>query len=109
MAPGLINTVTEKRFPDGLAWHLSVTHKTSTIPRNPKPLAAHHNEEMGSGMPDAHGTAASGGQELPEQRLSGSISGTIVDPTGGAVAGARVRLSRDDQSPGQEVLSGDDG
>jgi hypothetical protein len=60
-------------------------------------------------MPDAQGTAASGGQELPEQRLSGSISGTIVDPTGGAVAGARVRLSRDDQSPGQEVLSGDDG
>jgi Carboxypeptidase regulatory-like domain len=41
--------------------------------------------------------------------LSGSISGTIVDPSGGAVVGARVRLSREGQSPDQEVLSGEDG
>ncbi len=47
--------------------------------------------------------------QQPDQQLSGSISGTIVDPTGGAVVGARVRLSRGDQSPDQEVLSGDDG
>ncbi len=62
-----------------------------------------------SGMPDAPGTAASAGEQLPDQRLSGSISGTIVDPTGAPDAGARVRLSREDQSPDQEVLSGDDG
>jgi hypothetical protein len=60
-------------------------------------------------MPDAQGTAASAGQQLPDQRLSGSISGTVVDQTGAAVAGARVRLSREDQSPDQEVLSDDDG
>jgi Carboxypeptidase regulatory-like domain len=41
--------------------------------------------------------------------LSASLSGTIVDPTGAAVAGARVILSREDQSPNQEVLSSDDG
>jgi carboxypeptidase family protein len=51
----------------------------------------------------------SAGEPLPDQQLSGSISGTVVDQTGAFVAGAQVRLSRDDQSPAQEVLSGDDG
>src|SRR5258708_2179696 len=56
------------------------------------------------------GTAASAvGQEMPEQRLTGSISGTIVDPTGAPIPSARVKLSHEDQSPDQEVLSGDDG
>jgi hypothetical protein len=32
-----------------------------------------------------------------------------VDPTGAVVAGARVKLTREDHSPSQEVLSGDDG
>jgi hypothetical protein len=45
----------------------------------------------------------------PDQRSAGSIGGKIVDPTGAAVAAVRVRLSREDQSPDQEVLSGDDG
>ena len=58
---------------------------------------------------ETQGTGASAVQDQPDQRLLGSISGTIVDPTGGAVAGARVRLSRDDHSPDQEVLSGEDG
>ncbi len=58
--------------------------------------------EAKSGLPEAQGTGA-------EQRLSGSISGTIVDPTRAPVAGARIRLSRKDQSPDQEVLSDDDG
>ena len=39
----------------------------------------------------------------------GNINGTIVDPSGAAVAGARVALTRNDKSPKQEVLSGDDG
>ena len=62
-----------------------------------------------SNLPDAQGTGASAGEQLPDQRLSGSISGIIVDQTGAPDAGARVRLSREDQSPDQEVLSGDDG
>src|SRR5260370_36863786 len=61
------------------------------------------------GPPDAQGTGASAGEHQPDPRLSGSISGTIVDPTRAAVAGAQVRLSREDQSPDQEVLSDDDG
>jgi hypothetical protein len=54
-------------------------------------------------------TGASSGQQLPVQQLPGSISGTIVDPSGAAVAGARVGLARDDQSTKQETLSADDG
>jgi hypothetical protein len=43
------------------------------------------------------------------QQVPGNISGTVVDPSGAAVAGAHVALTRDDKSPKQEVLSGDDG
>jgi len=39
----------------------------------------------------------------------GSISGTVVDPSGAAVTGAHVVLTRDDKTPKQEVLSGEDG
>ena len=41
--------------------------------------------------------------------VPGSIHGTIVDPNGAAVAGARVILTRQDQSPSQEAQAEDDG
>jgi Carboxypeptidase regulatory-like domain len=44
-----------------------------------------------------------------DPQLPGNISGTVVDPSGAAVAGAHIVLTRDDKSPKQEVLSGDDG
>ena len=44
-----------------------------------------------------------------DQQSSGRIIGTILDQTDAAVAGARVTLAREDQSPNQDVVSGDDG
>src|ERR1700687_424088 len=61
-----------------------------------------------SGLPEEKGTGATVSGQLPDQ-LSGSISGTVVDQTGAGIAGARMRLSREDQSPDQEVLSGGTG
>jgi hypothetical protein len=47
--------------------------------------------------------------QQPDQQSSATLSGTVVDQTGAAVAGAQVTLTREDQSPKQEVTSGDDG
>ena len=41
--------------------------------------------------------------------MSGSVNGTVADQSGAFVAGARVSLAREDQSPDPEVLSGDNG
>ena len=43
------------------------------------------------------------------QRLSGSISGTVVDQSGAVVAGAKVKLTDEDQSLNQDAVSGNDG
>jgi hypothetical protein len=61
--------------------------------------------EPGSG---ARGIA-SAGEQLPGQELSGSISGTVVDPSSAVIVGARIKLTGENQSLSQEVLSGDDG
>lgn len=78
------------------------------------PLPAHSQQPpvvpgMESGSSGVPRTQASAGGHLSDQRLPGSISGTVVDQTGAIVAGARVKLSREDQSPGQELLSDGDG
>src|SRR5690349_18384847 len=51
--------------------------------------------------------SASGSAE--KAQLSGSISGTIVDSTQAVIAGARVKLTRDENTPAQETISGGDG
>jgi hypothetical protein len=54
-------------------------------------------------------TETPGSQQLPDLQLTGSISGTVMDGTGAVVVGARVTLTRGDQSGSQEVLSGEYG
>jgi hypothetical protein len=56
---------------------------------------------------DARETGASAGE--PDRQLPVYISGTVLDKSGAVVLGAQVRLTRDDQSPTREVLSGDNG
>jgi hypothetical protein len=62
-----------------------------------------------SGPTGVVGAAPSAADQAPDQQSSGRIIGTILDQTGAAVAGARVTLAHEDQSPSQDVLSGDDG
>jgi hypothetical protein len=62
-------------------------------------------------LPCAHPVLAQS-QQSPagaQQQSSGIVSGTVVDKTGAAVPGARVTLIHAGQSPGQEVVAGDDG
>lgn len=47
-------------------------------------------------------------QQTNEQ-VAGSIRGTVIDVKGAGVAGANVKLTRQDQSVSQEVMTGDDG
>jgi carboxypeptidase family protein len=52
------------------------------------------------------------GQQLPVQPLSGTINGTVVDPSGGAVAGAVVRFTREGEpanQQAQQALTDDNG
>jgi len=62
-----------------------------------------------SGVSAAQETKGSTGEQSPDPHSPASITGTVVDESGAAVAGARVTLTREDRSPNQEVLSGADG
>jgi Carboxypeptidase regulatory-like domain len=56
-------------------------------------------------LADSTRTAPTSHTQSPDQQLSGTISGTIVDATGAIVAGAHIKLSRENQSLGQDVVS----
>jgi hypothetical protein len=49
------------------------------------------------------------GPQLPVQPLSGTISGTVVDPSGAALTGAAVSFTREGESTSQQVLTDDNG
>jgi hypothetical protein len=65
--------------------------------------------EMVRSLPRIPGTEPSAGSQFPNQRVPGNVTGAIVDRSGAVVAGARVKLTPEDQSASQEVLSGNDG
>lgn len=54
-------------------------------------------------------TSQSASDSADQAQLSGSISGTIVDSTQAVIAGAHIKLTRDENTPVQETTSGGDG
>lgn len=58
-----------------------------------------------SALADSTRTAPTSRTQSPDQQLPGTVSGTIVDATGSIVAGAHIKLSRENQSSGQDVVS----
>ena len=90
------------------------------VPALARPQQAPAVSPAPSGAPGAPEPAASSPEQSNEQsrqqtnqqadpRLPGNISGVVVDPSGAAVSGAHVVLTREDKAPKQEVQSGDDG
>lgn len=66
-------------------------------------------QEEVTGTLDPGGTRATGSELRADRQIPGYISGTVVDRGGAVAVGARVQLTREDQSPGQVVLSGENG
>ena len=54
-------------------------------------------------------TVGAARQDSPDRQVTATISGTVVDRTGGVVTGARVKLSRGSQAASQDVTSDTDG
>ena len=87
-----------------LAALLCVTPTYSQAPQAPSAVG---DEQSQTPAPANEASAASA--QLPDAPVPGAIHGTVIDPNGTPVAGARVKLTRPDQSPSQETQTGDDG
>lgn len=59
------------------------------------------------GLASAAGAAETAGGQAPDPQTAGSISGMVVDRSGAVIVGARVRLSRENQT--LEAVSDSDG
>src|SRR5271168_608437 len=75
----------------------------------PGPLQARPQQSSSAEGGSAPSSTAGSSSQHSDQQLPGRITGTVVDQTGAVVPGARVRLTRDAQSPVQEVLTDEDG
>jgi len=60
-------------------------------------------------LPSFAQTSQPASDSADKTQLFGSISGTIVDSTQAVIAGARIKLTRDENTPAQETTSGGDG
>jgi hypothetical protein len=58
---------------------------------------------------DEQGTESPASNQIPNPPSAGSISGTVVDATGGAIAGALVTLTGEEKFAKQEMQSDEDG
>lgn len=72
------------------------------------PALAHAQNSPGT-APAADAASATPPQQQSAEQTPGNVTGTVLDSTGAAVARAHVFLKPSDSSPGQEVVSGDDG
>jgi hypothetical protein len=59
--------------------------------------------------PEQQGSGNTAIPSSSDQWAPGTVSGTVLDQSGAMVAGARVTLARDDQSPSQQAISASDG
>ncbi|MFZ3330618.1 MAG: carboxypeptidase-like regulatory domain-containing protein [Candidatus Acidiferrales bacterium] len=75
----------------------------------PAPIQAQNPPDPPPVVASAPATAPASPQQQSEAEIPGTVTGTVLDSTGAAVAHARVMLARPDQSPNQQTLAGDDG
>jgi hypothetical protein len=66
-------------------------------------------ETANSGSPDSQNIEAFIQAQQADQQPSGSISGTVVDQSGARITGASVKLVREGEAYGTEVLSDENG
>jgi Carboxypeptidase regulatory-like domain len=79
---------------------------TSGQPQQPAPVPGTAGAQPNASLPDVP-TATP--EQQPGQRSPGDVTGTVLDQTGAVVAGARVTLTVEGQSPSREALSNSDG
>jgi hypothetical protein len=79
-----------------LSWASFCVGQTPVQPPDPQPGAEQHD-------------VVPSGEELPDQPIFGSISGTVVDQSGAVVTEARVKLTGGDASASEEAVTSADG